>query len=76
MDPIAAEIVHGIPPRCEWCGETLPLKPFGPNGESICFFCYQNALAPVKAAIEARMMAAAAEQAVKLLGEALRDDEG
>ena len=25
--------------RCELCGKTAELRPYGPNGESVCFSC-------------------------------------
>ncbi|MCK9568580.1 hypothetical protein M0R72_06535 [Candidatus Pacearchaeota archaeon] len=25
--------------RCELCGKTAELRPYGPNGENICFAC-------------------------------------
>ena len=27
------------PRRCEFCKEVKELRPYGPNGESICFTC-------------------------------------
>lgn len=27
------------PRTCEFCGEVKELRPYGPNGESVCFEC-------------------------------------
>lgn len=32
--------IHETPPaECEMCGRLEELRPYGPNGESICFNC-------------------------------------
>jgi hypothetical protein len=28
-----------MPKKCELCGETSPLRPYGPKGEWICYEC-------------------------------------
>ena len=34
-DVIEAE----APAKCELCGEVKELRPYGPNGENVCFSC-------------------------------------
>ncbi len=39
------------PQQCDLCGKVAELRPYGPNGECICFACGQKD----KAATERRM---------------------
>jgi hypothetical protein len=33
-------IIQATPPaRCEMCGRLKELRPYGPNGENVCFEC-------------------------------------
>ena len=32
-------IEHEEPQQCDLCGEIEELRPYGPNGESVCFEC-------------------------------------
>jgi len=33
-------IIEPTPPaKCDLCGKTAQLRPYGPNGENICFAC-------------------------------------
>lgn len=31
--------IDGTPAKCEMCGKVEELRPYGPNGESVCFVC-------------------------------------
>lgn len=35
-------ISNGDPSKCELCGVTAILRPYGPNGEKICFQCLKK----------------------------------
>lgn len=38
-----AVILEVTPPaKCELCGKMAELRPYGPNGEQICFQCGKN----------------------------------
>ena len=32
-------ICHENPQQCDFCGEIAELRPYGPNGECICYDC-------------------------------------
>jgi hypothetical protein len=37
------KVIKRTPPaKCDLCGETAELRPYGPNGENVCFPCGQK----------------------------------
>jgi hypothetical protein len=41
--------------RCELCGEVEETRPYGPNGEEVCFTCMKKDEAAAKRTFDARM---------------------
>lgn len=49
-------IIEEEPPSvCELCGATAELRPYGPNGENICFPCGMKDPASTKMHFEKRL---------------------
>lgn len=48
-----AVVIEPTPPaRCELCRKVAELRPYGPNGESICFDCGMRDAAGTKARMD------------------------
>lgn len=58
------------PNACELCGKVADLRPYGPNGESICFQCGMKDEATTKKMFELRMEQGAVD--VEDLGAVIR----
>jgi len=43
------------PQQCDFCGEIRELRPYGPNGETICFLCGMKDEASAKRAFLKRL---------------------
>ena len=43
------------PGRCEMCGDVKETRPYGPNGENVCFPCGMKDEEAMKRAFEQRM---------------------
>ena len=43
------------PDKCDLCGEIAELRPYGPNGESVCFRCAMKDEEAAERAFEQRM---------------------
>lgn len=52
----AGRLIQAEPPgRCEFCGDVKETRPYGPNGENVCFPCGMKDEEAVKRAFEKRM---------------------
>ena len=49
-------LIQATPPgRCELCSKVAETRPYGPNGEEVCFSCGMKDEAAMKRAFDARM---------------------
>lgn len=49
-------LIHAQPPgRCDLCGAVKETRPYGPNGENVCFPCGMKDEAAAKRAFLARI---------------------
>lgn len=53
-DDITVVVQARAPRKCELCGKTAETRPYGPNGEEVCFACAMKDEAAAERAFAAR----------------------
>lgn len=52
------------PQQCDWCGDIRELRPYGPNGEALCFPCAMKNPRDAERQFEKRLQPIQPEQGI------------